>query len=220
VKTVELKELLQTHVGRYSRLLDIRLEEGSDDEIFKWFLMSTLFGAPISESAAVKTYHTFEKHNVLTPYNIIKTGWKGLVATLDEGGYTRYDYKTADKLLEMARNLLDKYDARLNHVHDEASDSRDLENRLKSLAKGIGDVTVSIFLRELRGVWEKADPYPTALEILAAKQLGILKEGVDGQQALICLKNFWSENCISGKSFVEFETALVRLGRQYKKQKS
>jgi hypothetical protein len=36
----------------------------------------------------------------LTPKQILKTGWDDLVKILDEGGYTRYDFKTADRLLE------------------------------------------------------------------------------------------------------------------------
>ncbi|MCJ7633095.1 hypothetical protein MUP77_11975, partial [Candidatus Bathyarchaeota archaeon] len=63
-------------------------------------LASLLFGAPITESSVVKTYNCFQKHGVLTPKQILKTGWDDLVKILDEGGYTRYDFKTADKLLE------------------------------------------------------------------------------------------------------------------------
>jgi hypothetical protein len=39
----------------------------------------------------------------------VKTGWDGLVSTLDAGGYVRYDFKTATKLLEVMKNLIDQY---------------------------------------------------------------------------------------------------------------
>ena len=40
---------------------------------------------------------------VLSPSKILETGWDGLVEILDEGGYTRYDFKTATKILEIAK---------------------------------------------------------------------------------------------------------------------
>jgi endonuclease III-like uncharacterized protein len=118
----------------------------------------------------IKTYRCFRKYDVLTPKRILEAEWEGLVKILDEGNYTRYDFKTADKLLEVMRNLMEKYKS-LNLLHSRASNARDLENMLKDLGKGIGDVTVSIFLRELQGVWEKAKPNPTSLIILLPKTL-------------------------------------------------
>ena len=89
MKQEALKTLLERFGQRYSEVLGIELETASDSEVFKWFLASTLFGAPITESSVIKTYRRFEEHKVLTPEEILKTGWDGLVKTLDEGGYTR-----------------------------------------------------------------------------------------------------------------------------------
>jgi len=211
----KLKALVENFGQEYSEALGIDLSDGKDEEVFKWFLASVLFGAPITESAALKTYRCFQKYNVLTPRKILVTGWDGLVKILDEGSYTRYDFKTADKLLLVMRNLTEQYGGSLNELHDQASDSRDLESRLKELGKGIGNVTVSIFLRDLRVVWRKADPYPTPLVVDAAKQFGIVNKNADVEGALVQLKVFWSKNAVSGKSFVNFETALLRLGKDY-----
>jgi len=207
-----LESLVKDLGERYSKVLEIDLASRDDKEIFKWFLASVLFGAPITETSVIKTYRCFEKRGVLTPNKILETGWHGLVEILDEGSYTRYDFKTATKLLEVMRNLNTKYGGSLNKLHDDASDSLDLEKRLKELGKGIGDVTVSIFLRDLRGIWRKADPKPTPLVILAAKRLGII-ETENPEQALRELKAFWRKNKIAGKSFVNFETALLRYGK-------
>jgi len=213
----ELISLVDSLGQRYSEFLGIHVESGEDKEIFKWFLAAVLFGAPITETSVVKTYRCFEKHRVLTPEKIVETGWDGLVAILDEGSYTRYDYKTADKLLEVMGNLNAKYGGSLNLLHEKASDKVDLERCLKELGKGIGDVTVSIFLRELRGVWSKADPKPTPLVILAAKKLGIVR-GESPERALKELKEFWIKNELAGKSFVNFETALLRFGRDLRRK--
>jgi len=199
---------------KYSDVLGINLETKDDGEIFKWFLASVLFGAPITEGSVIRTYRCFEKNGVLTPEKILETGWQGLVDILDEGGYTRYDFKTSDKLLEIMGNLLTRYNGSLNLIHEQASDPSNLEKRLMGLGKGVGHVTVSIFLRELRDLWKKADSKPTPLVILAARNLGIVKEE-SPEKALEALKEFWRKNKIPQKTFVNFETALLRLGKDF-----
>ncbi|MEM1563707.1 MAG: hypothetical protein QW161_03420 [Candidatus Bathyarchaeia archaeon] len=212
------KENLQTFVERlgtrYSEILGIDLKSQREEEIFKWFLASILFGAPITETSVIKTYKCFEKHGVLTPQKVLETGWNGLVRILDEGSYTRYNFKTADKLLEVMRNLIEKHGGRLTAIYERASDYADLEEKLKSLGKGVGEVTVGIFLRELRDIWEKAKPKPTSLVVMAAKNLGIIDEKTP-KEILQQLEEFWAENAVSDKSFINFETALLRLGKNY-----
>jgi len=219
VKKQDLAAIVEKFGQRYSELLGINLERGNDEEVFKWFLAAVLFGAPITETSVVKTYKCFEKRGVLTPEKILKTGWQGLVEILDEGRYTRYDYKTADKLLDVMGNLKTRYGGSLKLLHEEATDPLDLERRLKELGKGIGDVTVSIFLRELRSVWTKADPKPTPLVISAAKNLGITR-GESPEKARKELTEFWEKNRVEGMSFVNFETALLRLGKDMRRKKS
>ena len=209
-----LRVLVENFGRRYSEILGINLASGKDEEIFKWFFASILFGAPITETSVIKTYKCFQKYDVLTPTRILKTGWDGLVRILDEGSYTRYDFKTADKLLKVMQNLIQKYNGSLTLLYNQASSMQDLKNRLKGLGKGIGEVTVNIFLRELRDLWDKAEPEPTSLVLLAAKNLGIFKKEAR-QSALQQLRNFWLKNQVEGKSFINFETALLRLSKDF-----
>ena len=218
IEPLILKQLLEKFGQLYSEILGINLEKGIDEEVFKWFFASMLFGAPITETSVIRTYKCFEKHNVLTPHAIVATGWQGLVDILDEGSYTRYDFKTADKLLAVMGNLIETYDGSLNKLHKQTADSIDLEKHLKNLGKGIGNITVSIFLREMRGIWKKADPKPTPLVILAAKNLEITKED-DPQKVLKNLKSVWKQNKIPQKCFANFETALLRVGKSYCREK-
>jgi len=218
MKKQELAAFVDKLGQKYSEMLGIHLESGDNQEIFRWFLAAVLFGAPITETSVLKTYRCFERRGVLKPDEILQTRWHGLVEILDEGSYTRYDYKTADKLLEVMGNLKTKYGGSLNLIHQQATDSTDLENRLKELGKGIGDVTVGIFLRELRGIWSKADPKPTPLVVSAAKNLGIIKTGIP-EKALKELQDFWRKDAVEGKSFINFETALLRWGREQRRKK-
>lgn len=147
----------------------------------------------------------------------MKTGWDGLVDVLDAGGYVRYDFKTATKLLEVMTHLIDQYGGDLGHLHDAAVDERDVETRLKALGKGIGDVTVQIFLRELRGIWPKAQPALSPLSMLAVRDLALCPsaEGNGTRVTMDRLRILWKRAGAEGKSFSDFESALVRLGRDY-----
>jgi len=210
-----ITKLVQNLGERFSTCLRIDLSGSNSTEVFKWFLASILFGARISESIVVKTYGQFKKEDVLSCQKILDTGWDALVKILDHGGYVRYDFKTATKLLDIMGGLQKFYKGDLNQLHREAKDPFDLENRLKNLGKGIGDVTVNIFLRELRGTWEKAGPYPGDLSIQAARNLGLCSPIKPKQKLLAELKSAWQKSPMKGKTFIDFETALLRLGKDF-----
>ena len=170
-ETERVKSLVKEFGQPFSSSLGIDLRKGTEGEIFKWFLASVLFGKRISFKIAANTYRQFKACKVLTPKAITDTGWDGLVKILDDGGYVRYDFSTATKLLDLMAQLRQKYGS-LNELHKQAKDARDLENKLMEF-KGIGPVTTNIFLRELRTVWEKADPEPLDFVKNQAAKLGI-----------------------------------------------
>ena len=200
--------------GTYASALGINLASMESDEVFKWFLASVLFGARISESIAMKTYKEFEKAGMLSPETILETGWQGLVDILDRGRYVRYDFKTATKLLDVMGALKEKYEGDLNRLHFFAKDERDLEEKLHCLGKGIGPVTVNIFLRELRDLWEKVEPPLSQLALLAARNLR-LTGATDAALVLEELKTEWEASEEGEGRFSDFEAALVRLGKNY-----
>ena len=210
-----IKKLINSIGGRFSRELGIDLSKGNSTEIFKWFLASKLFGARIGTNIAINTYKEFERCNVITPGKILQTGWDGLVSILDDGGYVRYDFSTATRLLGIMKNLKEHYGGDLNRLYKEAKDEKELEELLKGLGRGIGDVTVNIFLRELRTVWPKARPELSELVKLAARHLGLIKPK---QDPLTTLEQIWSLHWVRGYDFRDFEAALVRLGKDYCKR--
>ena len=112
------KKLIDAVGGRFSSQLGIDLSGTDPEQIFKWFMASKLFGARISANIAIKTYKEFERNGITSPDKILKTGWDGLVKILDDGGYARYDFSTASKLLEIMNDLVKDYDGDLNKLHD------------------------------------------------------------------------------------------------------
>jgi len=189
-------DVLLANFPLYSEDLGIDLTNPSGR--FKWFLASILFGARISEKIAANTYKTFERSGIDSLGNIITAGWDELVKMLDEGGYVRYDFSTATKLLDIMETLKDKYGS-LENLYSQASDTNDLERRLQEF-KGIGAVTAQIFLRELRGVWQISPEVSSKAKSVA--------ENLD-----INLQEFEVEKLL------RVETALVKLDLKYCKRK-
>jgi endonuclease III len=181
-----------------SKLQSYSVELGLDltkpEDRFKWFLASVLFAKRISAETAKETYLYFEQEELTSPNAILQAGWDRLVEVLDFGGYTRYDFSTATNLLAIAKTLLEKYGS-LERLHAESSSSRDLESRLQEF-RGVGPVGVNIFLRELRGVWEKAKPKPSLMAVATAQRIGIGPEDVE-----------------------RYESQLVRLNLEYCKKR-
>lgn len=171
--------------------IDLKKEKGRS----KWFLASILFGKRISADIAKDTYEGFEGSGITSPREILEAGWSKLVKVLDSGGYVRYDFSTARKLLRISGRLKEKYGS-LEKMYKSAEDSEDLERKLLEF-KGIGPTTVNIFLRELRSIWEKADPKVSTPAIDLAKKLGMERR----------------------HEIKPFESSLVRLHLEYCKVK-
>jgi len=198
VKMERVVRKLTKNLGEpYSSRIGIDLESKKESEIFKWFLASLFFGKRISENIAMNTYRVFTSKNIYTPDRILKAGWEYLVELLDEGSYTRYDFSTATKLLELTADLKETYGT-LTNLHNQAKNSKDLELKLQEF-KGIGPTTTNIFLRELRVIWPKADPEPCSFVRGVAKNLNIDLETYNRHT----------------KTFVRLECALLRLWKTY-----
>lgn len=207
----KIKLLLKIFPQTYSEELGIKLKSKKPKEIFKWFLASVLFAHRIPESIAKKTYKEFEKEGLITSKKILDAGWDKLVQVLDKGGYVRYDFSTATALLGIMKQLEVKYGS-LENLYKKAKNQKSLENRLKEF-KRVGAVTVNIFLRELRDIW-KVDPLPSKFTIIAANNLSLIRTK-NPEKALEELKKIWEKNKVKNKTFANFETALLRLGKNY-----
>ncbi|MBO3832377.1 MAG: hypothetical protein FGF51_03200 [Candidatus Brockarchaeota archaeon] len=178
-------------IKTYSKELGLDLNK--PDDRFKWFLASILFAKRISSQVAKKTFKRFQEEGLVTPEAILEAGWDKLVEVLDSGGYVRYDFSTATNLLDVSKSLLEKFGS-IDGVHEKAESPEHLEELLTGF-RGIGPVGVNIFLRELRGIWSKADPEPSKLAVETARRLGV-------------------------KSIKEVESQLVRLNLEYCKRKA
>ena len=74
---------------------------------------------------------------------------------------------------------------------------------------------MGIFLRELRGLWRKADPPFSPLVFMAARNLRLVGEEGTALSGLEKLGLLWKENRVSRKEFADFEVALLRLAKDW-----
>ena len=179
-----------SRIPTYSVELGLDLKKAEDR--FKWFIASILFARRISSDIAKRTFKLFMEYKLDNLDGILNAGWNRLVDVLDEGGYVRYDFSTASNIIEALNTLRSVY-GDLEELHKHSKDSEDLERRLMKL-KGVGPVTINIFLRELRGIWVKADPKPSSIATITAQKIGF-------------------------NDIKSFESQLVRIGIEYCKKK-
>ncbi|MFH7859522.1 MAG: hypothetical protein QXR03_00785 [Candidatus Aenigmatarchaeota archaeon] len=184
-----LEEKLK-QIPTYSKEIGLDLKNANDR--FKWFIASMLFAKRISSNIAKKTFEKFIEEKLTSIDKILDAGWDKLVEVLDSGGYVRYDFSTATNILKNLKKLKEEYGGSLEILHEKALNSKDLEKKLLEF-KGFGPVAVNIFLRELRNIWDKANPKPSKLALEVAKKL-----------------NF--------KNIEKYESSLVRINIEYCKK--
>ena len=118
-----------------------------DDDMFRWFLLSYLFGKPIQSSVAAQTWKIFIDRKIDTPWAIIQLSHRQLVNILDEGKYTRYDEVMARSLQICMQQLVDDYEGSLWLMFESSMDEEEFSKRLQKFY-GVGPKTAEIFMRE------------------------------------------------------------------------
>src|SRR5450759_1888734 len=199
------RRLVETLGGRYSAQLGIAVDQGPD-EVERWFLAATLFGHRISAEVAMRTYRAIERAGIRTIAEAACATWDELVARLDEGGYVRYDFSTASRLLALAEAVIERHHGRISSVAEATDDPAEIEATLDQLP-GWGPTTVRLFLRELRGVWAGARPPCDERARWATEHLGLGQPEGDarGLAWLAALA------ALAGVDPRDLESALVRL---------
>jgi hypothetical protein len=199
------RHVVGTLGGRYSMELGIDVDAG-DAEIERWFLAATLFGTRISARVAERTFRVLSDAGLAQIAQARHIPWDDLVACLDEGGYARYDFRTATRLQALSEVIDERYDGQVAVIGRGFRTYPELRRALDVLP-GWGAVTIQLFLRELRGVWPGAEPPLDQRATFGAQHLGLF--GPDPvQPGLPRLAELASE---CGLDLRDLESGLVRL---------
>jgi hypothetical protein len=198
------RDVVRIFGGRYSTALGIDVD-GGDNEVERWFLAATLFGARISGRIAARTFRVLDRAGLSRMAVAGRMAWQDLVDLLDEGGYVRYDFRTATRLQAIAAVLRERYGDRVAAIARRHSDYPSVRAALDELP-GWGPVTVGLFLRELREVWDGAQPPLDDRARLAARHLGL--PGGDAPDDLARLRGLADAARLDVR---DLESGLVRL---------
>lgn len=139
----------------------------------RWFLAATLFGTRIASSVAERTFRVLDEAGLTRIARARSIEWGALVALLDAGGYTRYDFRTASRLHALADAINERHDGKVAHIGRTSTTYTGLRDALGALP-GWGPVTIGLFLRELRGVWLGANPPIAERAAHASQHLGLV----------------------------------------------
>jgi endonuclease III len=199
------KLLLNRYGKTFAEELDIDLAANTPSELFCLLTAALLFSARIGHTIALKSARILFERGWTTPEKLARTTWQQRVAALDEGGYVRYDERTSAMLGQTAEMLIERYGGDLRKVREAAAHDPARERKLLKEFKGIGDVGVNIFFREVQLVWPELFPFADERILANAKNLGLPPD-----------PNALARMVHGRRDFVRLVSALVRIQLEHK----
>ncbi|MCF6524603.1 endonuclease [Streptomyces sp. JJ36] len=162
-----VRELLDRQGRTYAAEAGITLRD-KPAPLYQVLVLSHLLSARIRASMAVAAARALFDAGMRDARKMADATWQQRVDALGEGGYRRYDERTATQLGEAAELVLDRYRGDLRRLRD-AGDAGPLLREVP----GIGPAGVDIFLREVQAVWPEYAPYFDRKALDGAKRLGL-----------------------------------------------
>jgi endonuclease III len=162
---------------RFGRTLSEELgfdaELNTPSGLFQLLCTALLASARIGHTIALAAAKSLFEHGWTTPEKLARSTWEQRVKALDEAGYARYDERTSTMLGETAQMVIERYQGDLRNLRENAGRKPDRERKLLKEFKGIGDVGVDIFFREVQTVWTELFPFADSRVLESAKKLGL-----------------------------------------------
>jgi hypothetical protein len=168
-----IRVLLESHGRTFAEDLGIKAGANEPSPLFCLLVSALLFSTRINHSVALKSARILFERGWTTPDKMAASTWAERVQALDEGGYVRYDERTSRMLGETAQMLIDRYQGDLRKLREAAGGDPAEERRLLDEFKGVGEVAINIFFREVQLAWPELFPYADQRVLASAKQLGL-----------------------------------------------
>ncbi|MGW7001288.1 endonuclease [Streptomyces sp. NPDC054933] len=170
--TSTTRSLLHDHGRTFAADAGIRVRN-TPQPLYQLLVLACLLSARIRASVGTAAARALFDAGLRDPQRMADTSWQQRVDALGEGGYRRYDERTATQLGDGARYLLDAYGGDLRRLRAEADgDVRTLRRLLRKLP-GLGPVGADIFLREVQTTWPEVAPYFDGKAVEGAHKLGL-----------------------------------------------
>ena len=192
--------LLERHGRTYADELGLDLARNTPSVLVRWMCASLLLSARISSDIAMHAARALAEQGWTTAERMAGSSWEERTRTLNESGYARYDERTSRMLGDTSSLLVEEYGGDLRKLREAAGRDPQQERTLLKRFKGLGDVGVDIFFREVQIAWDELHPFADQRALKAAGQLGLPRdaEGLAGQ--------------VSRAEFPRLVAALIRAG--------
>ncbi|GAB4254045.1 MAG: endonuclease [Thermoleophilia bacterium] len=171
-----MRALIKLHGRTYAEEIGIELHKGTPAPLFQTLVAALLFSARISADLAVAAAQALFAEGWTTSRKMLASSWAERTRVLNKAGYARYDESTSRMLGETASLLEEKYEGDLRQLREKAERDPARERRLLKECKGIGDVGVDIFFREVQSVWQELEPFFDQRSLQTAAELGLPAE--------------------------------------------
>jgi hypothetical protein len=168
-----VEAVIDRHGQTYAEELRIDLERGGPSALFRMLVAAMLFSAPIGARQGLAAARALTDQGWTTPGKMAATSWHERVRVLVEHGYARFGDRTGAMLGDASALLRERYRGDLRKLREQAGRDPGKERSLLKQVKGIGDVGVDIFFREVQVAWDELYPYADARALDAARQLGL-----------------------------------------------
>jgi hypothetical protein len=165
--------LLDLHGYTYAAEIGFDPGRNTPSPLFRLLCACMLFSARIGTNIAISAAKALADRGWTTAKKMADSTWAERAKTLNEAGYARYDEQTSRWLGETTELLLDRYRGDLRQLREAADRDPATERRLLKEFKGIGDVAVDIFFREIQGAWDELYPFADRRALDAAKALDL-----------------------------------------------
>jgi endonuclease III len=167
------RALLDRHGRTYAEELGINLARETPSALFKLLVAAILLSARIGAKQGTTAARALFAAGWTTPRKLADSAWEERVRVLNRNGYARYDERTATMLGQAAELLLERYGGDLRKLREEAGRDPVRERALLRQLKGLGNVGVDIFFREVQVAWEELYPFADERALAEARSLGL-----------------------------------------------
>lgn len=195
--------LLQRHGQTFCDRLDIPIAQGTPSPLFRWLVASILFSARINADIAEAAARALSEAGWRTAQAMAQSTWEERTEVLNRAGYARYDESTSRMLGESAQMLLERYKGDLRILRETAGADPQAERKLLKAFKGLGDVGVDIFFREVQSTWDELYPFLDKHALDAAGQLGLPQDAAS------------LADMVPREDFPRLATALAQVARKH-----
>ncbi len=165
--------LLKRYGLTFAEELHIGPEANSPSALFCVLIFALLASTRINHAIAFRAARVLLERGWNTPGKMAAATWEDRRRALADAGYARYDERTSTMLGQTSQMIIDRYQGDLRRLRETAEGDPGRERKLLKEFKGIGDVGVDIFFREVQLAWPELYSFADKKALAGAAALGV-----------------------------------------------